>query len=149
MKTLIRLTAIALALSTSLYAQADSSTSSASSAGSESSGSVSDSVHSSSTSSSTAAKVADRDYHIVNVAKVTDKAGMARVTLQANDADLRVMLDIPLATVDKEQLRKGDSVHAQDRVYGIEFEHGDTRAAFYLALNDTWIDDLAAHKVSL
>ena len=149
MKSLLRLTFIALAISTTLHARADSFASSASSAGSESSGSVSDSVHSSSNSSSNNNKVADRDYHVIDVAKVPERAGMARVTMQANDSDWHVMLDLPQAIVDKEQLRNGDPVHAQKRAYGIAFEHGDTRTAFFLALNDNWTDELAAHKVSL
>ena len=83
------------------------------------------------------------------VAKAPQREGMARVTMQANDTDLRVMVDLPQTVVDREQLRNGALVHAQQRAYGIAFEHGDTRAPFFLALNDEWIDELAAHKVSL
>jgi hypothetical protein len=86
---------------------------------------------------------------VIDVATAQGRAGMARVTMQADDSDWQVMLDLPQAVVDREQLRIGNQVHAQERVYGIEFEHGDTRAAFFLALNDNWSDELAAHKVSL
>jgi hypothetical protein len=149
MNSLLRLGFIALAMGAMLQARADSLASSASSAGSESSGSVSDSVHSSSNSSSKKDKVANRDYHVVDVAALPGRAGMARVTMQADDADWRVMLDLPQTVVDREKLRNGAMVHAQERVYGIEFEHGDTREGFFLALNDNWTDELAARKVSL
>jgi len=148
MTSLLRISLIVLAIGTTLHAQADSLASSASSAGSDSSGSVSDSVSSSSNSSKDK-KVADRDYHVVNVAQAPQKPGMARVTMQANESDLLVMVDLPQTTVDREQLKNGDPVHAQQRAYGIAFEHGDTRNAFFLALNDDWVDELAAHKVSL
>jgi hypothetical protein len=152
MTTIFRLTVVALALSATLQAQADSIASSASSAGSDVSGSVSDSIHGSSNSSSNSGKdkkVADRDYHIIHVAAAPDRPGLARVTLQANDADWQVMVDLPQAIVDREQLRTGALVHAQQRVYGIEFEHTETRQPFFLALNDNWLSELAAHKVSI
>jgi hypothetical protein len=152
MTSLLRLTFIVIAISATLHAQADSIASSASSAGSDSSGSVSDSIHGSSNSSSNSSKgdkVADRDYHVVDVAMVAGRPGMARVTLQANDSDWRVMVDLPQAIVDREFLRTGALVHAQQRVYGIEFEHGDTHQAFFLALNDDWLAELGARKVSL
>ncbi len=143
----LRIACVVLALGTTLQAHADSLASSASSAGSDSSGSVSDSVSASSNSSKNK-KVADRDYHIVDVAKATQRPGMARVTMQANDSDLQVMLNLPQAVVEREQLRNGDLVHTRQRVYGIAFEHG-TGTAFFLALNDDWVDELTAHKVSL
>ncbi|HEY8026261.1 MAG TPA: hypothetical protein VIF60_16975 [Burkholderiaceae bacterium] len=146
MTPLLRFACIAVALSASLHARADSFASSASSAGSASSGSISDSLHHSSNSSSDG-KVADRDFHVIDVAMVPEKAGVARITLQANDTAERVMLDVPQAVIDKERLHKGDAVHTQQRVYGIAFEHGDTHAAFFLALNDDWYDELSAHKV--
>jgi len=150
MASLLRLTFIALAISATLNAQADSIASSASSAGSDSSGSVSDSIHGSSNSSSSKDnKVADRDYHVVDVAQAPQKPGMARVTMQANDSDWRVMLDVPQAVVDREQLSNGAQIHAQQRVYGIAFEHGETRQAFFLALNDNWANEFDARKVSL
>ncbi len=149
MTSLRRVIFIALTLGAAHYAQADSIASSASSAGSASSGSISDSIHGSSNSSSKGDKVADRDYHIVDVAEAPERPGIARVTLQANDNDWRVMVDLPQAVVDKEKLRNGDAIHAQQRVYGIEFDHGDTRQAFFLALNDNWHNELAARKVSL
>lgn len=152
MTKLLRLTLAAATISATLHAHADSIASSASSAGSDVSGSVSDSIHgssNSSTSSSKDNKVADRDYHIVDVAMLPGRPGMARLTLQANDSDWRVMVDLPQAVADKEQLRTGALVHAQQRVYGIEFDHGDTRRAFFLALNDDWIGELPARKVTI
>jgi len=152
MTTLLRLSVAALTIAAALNAQADSIASSASSAGSDSSGSVSDSIHGSSDSSSNSSKdnkVANRDYHVVDVAQAPQKPGMARITMAANDNDWRVMLDVPQAVVDREQLKSGAAVHAQQREYGIAFEHGDTRQAFFLALNDDWTNEFAARKVSL
>jgi len=148
MTTLLRLSVAALTIAAALNAQADSIASSASSAGSDSSGSVSDSIHGSSDSSSNSS-VANRDYHVVDVAQAPQKPGMARITMAANDNDWRVMLDVPQAVVDREQLKSGAAVHAQQRDYGIAFEHGDTRQAFFLALNDDWTNEFAARKVSL
>jgi len=152
MTSLLRLTIVALSMSAALHAQADSIASSASSAGSDVSGSVSDSIHGSSNSSGSSSKndkVAGRDYHVVDVARTPDRPGLARVTLQANDADWQMTLDLPQAIVDREQLGSGALVHTRQRIYGIEFEHADTRQAFFLALNDDWTDELAARKVSL
>jgi len=152
MTSLLRLTFIACALSAMLNAHADSIASSASSAGSDSSGSVSDSIHGSSNSSSNSSKndkVADRDYHVVDVAQLPNRPGMARVTMAANDDGWQMMLDVPQTVVDREQLRNGVLVYAQQREYGIEFEHGASHQGFFLALYDDWKDQLAPRKVSL
>lgn len=144
-----RLAVLAAAASLSLHAQADSFTSSASSAGSASSGSVSDSLRGSSNSSTGGNKTADGDYRVIEVAKTPDRAGFARVTMQADDPQQRVVLDLPQAIVDRQSLGRGDTVHLQNRVYGLEFARGDTREAFFLVLSDDWHDELAARPVTL
>lgn len=152
MKPLLRLSLLSLAISAALNAHADSVASSASSAGSDVSGSVSDSIHGSSNSSSNSSKdnkVADRDYHVVDVAQAPGKPGMARVTMQAADDNWQMALDVPQALVDREGLHAGAAVHAQQRVYGIEFEHAESHQGFFLALYDDWKDQMASRKVEI
>ena len=142
-------TSLVLALVAAVNAHADSFASSASSAGSASSGSVSDSLHGSSKSSTRDDKVADGDYRIIDVADVPERAGFVRVALQADGPDQRIALDLPRAVFAKQQLDRGDLVHAQRRVYGYEFSRGDTREAFYLVMADDWYGELAARPLSL
>ncbi|SFV11677.1 hypothetical protein [Pseudoduganella namucuonensis] len=143
----LRLASIAAALALCLNAQAGSSTSSASSAGSASSGSVSDSLSGSSNSSTGGNKTADGAYHIIDIAQTPGRAGMARVTMQGDEPQMRIVLDLPQTTFDQQRLDKGDMVYAQNRVYGIEFARNDTRKAFYLVLADEWYGELAARPL--
>jgi len=140
---------LAIGLGTSLHAHAESFASSASSAGSASSGSVSDSFRGSSNSSKDDDKKADGDYRIIEVADSPDRAGIARITMQADAPGQRIVLDLPRETFARQHLGQGDIVHAQHRVYGIEFARGDTREAFFLVLDDDWHGELAARPLSL
>ena len=142
------LACVAAALSATLLAHADSFTSSASSAGSASSGSVSGSLRGSSNSSTGGDKAA-ADYRIIEVAKAPDRAGVARITMQADDTQQRIVLDLPRAIVDKEGLSSGNIVRTRKHVYGFEFARGDTREAFYLVLADEWYGEFAARPVRL
>lgn len=144
-----RLAGVAAIICFMPHAYADSFTSSASSAGSASSGSVSASLRGSSNSSTGGDKTADGDYRIIEVAKAPDRAGIARVTMQAEDPQQKIVLDLPQAIAEKQGLARGDLVHAQRRVYGFEFARAETREAFYLVLADDWYDELAARPVSL
>lgn len=146
---MLRAACLGAAISVTLLAHADSFTSSASSAGSASSGSVSGSLRGSSNSSTGGDKTADVDYRIIEVAKAPDRAGIARITLQADDPQQQVVLDLPQAIAEQQGLGRGDRVHARRHVYGFEFTRGDTREAFYLVLADDWYNDLAARPVSL
>lgn len=145
----LRLACFAAALGLALNAHADSFASSASSAGSASSGSVSDSLSGSSHSSTGGHKTADGTYHIIDIARTPDRAGMARVTMQGERPEQRIVLDLPQATFEQQRLDKGGLVHAQNRVYGIEFARNDTRVAFYLVLADDWYGELAARPVGI
>lgn len=143
-------------------ARADSLASSASSAGSSASGSVSDSLHGSSNSSADSSRdgrqVANGDYRILALAPVPERPGKLRLTLQwqpalptaqvtaAADPTL-LMLDLPADVVRQQDLGAGGTVHAEQRVYGIEFSRTETRQAFFLVLADDWHDDLAARPV--
>ncbi|RFP10653.1 MULTISPECIES: hypothetical protein [unclassified Duganella] len=145
-----RLIAAAGALGLALHANAESFASSASSAGSASSGSISDSLNGSSNSSSgDKRKVADGEYHIIQIAATPEHADRTRITMQANDPAQRIVLDLPQTTFDKQQLAVGDAMYAQNRVYGIEFGRGDTHQPFYLVLADEWYGELASRPVSL
>jgi len=145
----LRLTCVAAALSATLLAHADSFTSSASSAGSASSGSVSGSLRGSSNSSTGGDKAAAADYRIIEVARAPDRTGIARITMQADDPQQRIVLELPRAIVDKQSLAPGDVVRTRKQVYGFEFARGDTHEAFYLVLADDWYGELAARPVRL
>nr|WP_113865847.1 hypothetical protein [Brenneria salicis]NMN90777.1 hypothetical protein [Brenneria salicis ATCC 15712 = DSM 30166]RBP63496.1 hypothetical protein DES54_1119 [Brenneria salicis ATCC 15712 = DSM 30166]RLM30927.1 hypothetical protein BHG07_07725 [Brenneria salicis ATCC 15712 = DSM 30166] len=149
--TIFRHVCLMAAIGASFHAQAEifaSSASSASSAGSASSGSVSDSLSGSSDSSKDNEKTAGGNYRIIDVADAPNRTGFRRVTLQGDDTRRSLVLDLPLAVLDKQGLEAGDMVLAQQRVYGLEFARGDTREAFYLVLADNWHDDLAARAVT-
>ena len=147
--TTLRLACVAAALGATVLAHAESFTSSASSAGSASSGSVSDSLRGSSNSSTGNGKTADGDYRIIEVAKAPDRAGIARITMQADDPEQRIVLDLPRAIVEREGLARGDVVRTRTQVYGLEFARGDTKEAFYLVLADDWNRELEARPVHL
>jgi hypothetical protein len=144
-----RLIVAAGALGLALQANADSFVSSASSAGSASSGSISDSLNGSSNSSKGDRKVADGEYRIIQIAQTPDRVGRTRVTMQADDPEQRVVLDLPQQTFEQQQLVNGDRMYAQNRVYGIEFGRGDTHQPFYLVLADEWYGELASRPVKL
>ncbi|KQQ33788.1 hypothetical protein ASF61_12150 [Duganella sp. Leaf126] len=148
----VRLAACAAALAlAATTARADSFVSSASSAGSASSGSVSDSLNDSSNSSSgNKRKVADGNYRILEIGTTPDRAGRTRLTLQQQGQDgQRVVLDLPQATFAQQGLAAGDTMYAQNRVYGIEFGRVDNRQPFYLVLADEWYGELASRPVTL
>lgn len=143
------LAVFAAGMAASFASYADSSTSSASSLASESSGSVSTSFKGSSNSSSGDNKVADADYRVINLADVPEQSGMLRVTMQTDDTQHRIVLDLPQAAWDKADLEKGGLVRASNRVYGYEFARSDTRKPFFLVLADNWFNDLAARPVHM
>lgn len=148
-KSIVVRAAAAFALTFALGANAESFASSASSAGSASSGSVSDSLSGSSDSSKSDRKVADGDYRIIEIAQTPDRAGRTRLTLQADDPQQRIVLDMPQATFEQQRLAAGDKMYALNRVYGLEFGRGDTRQPFYLVLADEWYGELASRPVTL
>eukprot|EP01030_Chromulinospumella_sphaerica_P009146 gene9146-8957_t len=121
----------------SVSASADSLASSASGASSASSGSVSDSLSSSSNSSGgNQRKVADGHYRIIDIAATPGQIGRTRLTLQGEQTQQQVVLDLPQQTFAAQQLAQDDSMYAQNRVYGIEFGRADTHQPFYLVLAD-------------
>ncbi|SHN42884.1 hypothetical protein SAMN05192549_11579 [Duganella sacchari] len=145
----MRLICAAGALAVSMNSYAESVASSASSAGSASSGSVSDSFAGSSNSSNNHKRVADADYRIIQIAATPGRADRTRVTMQADDPEQRIVLDLPQVTFDKQQLAVGDAMYAHNRVYGIEFGRTDNRQPFYLVLADEWYGELASRPLSL
>jgi hypothetical protein len=112
-----RLIVAAGALGLALQANADSFVSSASSAGSASSGSISDSLNGSSNSSKGDRKVADGEYRIIQIAQTPDRVGRTRVTMQADDPEQRIVLDLPQQTFQQQGLVNGDAhVRAEPRL---------------------------------
>lgn len=137
------------AVATALPAQAESSASSAvSDSIATSVGSISTSIKKSSNSSSKATDVAEGDYKITEVA-VADKAGSARVRLQAvadATAEGELFLTLPQTVVDLYGLQEGNLVTATQRTYGVEFA---ANAAFFLVLKDEWYQELQARPVAM
>jgi hypothetical protein len=148
-----RLAVIALLCATvATPCAAESFASSASSAGSASSGSVSDSIGGSSKSSTGEAKVADGDYRVIEVADVSDRPGLLRLTLQATAPQGEageVLLTLPRQALAQRGIAAGAIVSARQRPYGLEFAHADTREAFFLVLADHWHHELAARPLTL
>jgi hypothetical protein len=136
------------AASTAFNAHADSFASSASSAGSASSGSVSTSLNASSNSSSgNEKKVANGNFRILDIAAAPGRPQHVRLTMQMDAPDQKITLDLPAAVFEQQELGKGDLVHVQQRAYGYEFAHADTRKPFFLVLEDNWHNELAARPV--
>ena len=152
--TIVRHLFIAAVLATGVasQAQADSFASSASSAGSASSGSISTSLNGSSNSSTRNDKIANGAYRIDRIevlAQAPGRPGMVRLSMQAEQVDQQLTLDLPVAIFDQQHLGRGDLVDVQKRDYGFQFAHADTRSAFFLVLADDWHDELAARPVTL
>jgi hypothetical protein len=153
--SLFRATAVAMlaaaSLATTLPAHADSVASSASSAGSASSGSVSDSIGSSSNSSNGDKRVAAGQYRVIDVAQAPAKPGVTRMTLRALAAGGigEFYLDVPDRALAQRRVQAGETVQVNERVYGYEFAYADTRAAFFLALQDDWYRELGSHQVTI
>jgi hypothetical protein len=153
--TTITRAALALALAAAactLPARADSVASSASSAGSASSASISDSIGGSSNSSSgDRRRVTTGPYRVIDIAQAPAKADTTRVTLRAvaGDAATEFWVDVPDRALADRRIAKDEVVQVNERVYGYEFAYGDTKKAFFLALQDDWYRELASRKVTI
>ena len=151
--TFTRALALALAAAAcTLPAHADSVASSASSAGSASSASISDSIGGSSNSSSgDRRRVTTGPYRVIDIAQAPAKADTTRVTLRAvaGDAATEFWVDVPDRALADRRVAKDEVVQVNERVYGYEFAYGDTKKAFFLALQDDWYRELASRKVTI
>jgi hypothetical protein len=151
--TFTRALALALAAAAcTLPAHADSVASSASSAGSASSASISDSIGGSSNSSSgDRRRVTTGPYRVIDIAQAPAKADTTRVTLRAvaGDAATEFWVDVPDRALADRRIAKDEVVQVNERVYGYEFAYGDTKKAFFLALQDDWYRELASRKVTI
>ncbi|NIA56616.1 hypothetical protein HAV22_23615 [Massilia sp. TW-1] len=151
--TFTRAVALALAAAAcTLPAHADSVASSASSAGSASSASISDSIGGSSNSSSgDRRRVTTGPYRVIDIAQAPAKADTTRVTLRAvaGDAATEFWVDVPDRALADRRIAKDEVVQVNERVYGYEFAYGDTKKAFFLALQDDWYRELASRKVTI
>jgi hypothetical protein len=128
---------------------ASSAVASASDSLSTSVDSVSRSIKKSSNSSS-GTPLAQGDYKVIQVAEVSPE--LREVTLQAVDgtgAHGSFTLRLPLHTVEQGGLVVGQVVSAHNRPYGVEFARADTRATFFLALDDDWYRELKTVPVKL
>ena len=137
-------------------AQAASSASSAvSDSVGASSAAVSGSLKTSSNSSNTK-DVAQGDYRIIDIATADARPGHLRLTLQLErpagqpaGAHDTLHLTLPQQAFDASGLARGERVAALQRSYGIEFARSDTQAAFFLVLEDHWLQELASRPVVL
>lgn len=120
--------------------------------GSSASSAASDSVGTSSDSSTRAIANLDGPYRIVEVTPVPERPGTVRVTLRtlsASEQDPTTLLYLPQQTFERAGLAPGGTITAQQRPYGVEFAHADTRRAFFLLLNDGVQRELRSNPVSL
>ena len=144
--------AIVLAASlaaTNLAASPSSAASSASEGVSASVGSISTSIQGSSDSSSKT-ETAEGDYRVIDVAELADRPGQVRLRLQPlAGAGEGFLLQLPRTALDRSGVGVGQVVSARHRPFGIEFARGDTREAFFLALDDAWSRELQTRPVAL
>ncbi len=139
---------------------ASSAASSASDSVAASVGSLSGSVRQSSASSTNDRRVSDGDYKIIEVAVEDSRPGLARLTLAmlagpapapgaaaAEQPDF--FLYLPQQLLAETGLVEGATIGARQRPYGLEFEQGQPRRAFFLALNDDWYRELQTTAVRL
>jgi len=139
-----------LVASSSLPALAASSTSSAASEGvSASVGSVSTSFEKSSASSTGGDKKAEGPYRITEIAEAPARPGLLRLALKAEQGDHELVLLLPKATAEGQQLAVGAVVQATPQTYGVQFAKLPAREPFYLVLNDDWFDALKTTRVTL
>ena len=131
---------------------ASTATSSASSAGSASSGSVSDSIGASSNSAGGDERVTAGQYRVIDIAQAPGKPGTTRMTLRAAAAGVparEFTLDVPNRALAQRTVASGALVQVNEREYGYEFAHADTKHAFFLALQDDWYRELGSRKVAI
>ena len=111
--------------------------------------SVSRSIKKSSDSSARTV-VGQGDYQVIQVAQA--EPGTQEVTLQAvagGGAHGEFTLRVPDKAVQHGGLVVGQIVSARERPYGVEFARADTRAAFFLLLEDAWYRELQSVAVTL
>jgi len=130
-------------------ALAASSASSASSEGSSASvGSLSTSVEGSSKSSK-GDKVATGDYRILDVTVADNQPGHLRVALQGLAGQDGFVLVLPEQAALQGRLAPGGVITAKARDYGLEFASAKTRQAFFLAVDESWRQDMRTRPVTL
>lgn len=136
----------ALALATGPVG-ASSFASSAVDSASTSVGSLSDSLRGSSRSSEGDRRAEGR-YRVTAVADAG--GGQLEIALAAQGEDQQdLTLTLPRQALAARALAAGDWVQATPRPYGTEFAYADTRAAFFLVLDDAWHRELGARAVTL
>lgn len=143
---------------------AESFASSASSAASDSVGSLSNSISGSSNASSGDKKTAAGTYRIEQMAELAHKPGHVRLHLQAlhtTGAAGALQLDLPRAAVQRQGVVAQGTIELRARPYGMEVAHAGLQApagtataapqhtAFFLLLDDAWLQDMHTRAVTL
>lgn len=155
----LTLATLALALALALTCIPVQAASSASSAVSDSVGASSAGVSGSlttSSNSSTTKDVAQGHYRIEAIATAAGRPDQLRLTLQRELAQSevasvndRLLLTLPQTAFLNSGLGHGQRVAATARAYGIEFARSDNGQAFFLVLEDHWLQELAARPLTL
>ena len=113
-------------------------------------GSISGSIENSSRSSSNTTHVAEGDYRLIEVVDVKERAGMVRLELQAQSTHAdSFYVYLPQAAFVKADLRRGDTVSARQRPYGLALAKADMEQPFFLLLTDEWLRELPSRAVML
>lgn len=103
-----------------------------------------------SSDSSSGRPVAQGDYRVTQVAQVAPE--VQEVTLQAvagTGARGELVLHMPDRAVQAGGVAVGEVVLARQRPYGYELARADTRAAFFLLLEDPWYRELQSVVVRM
>jgi hypothetical protein len=103
-----------------------------------------------SSDSSSGRPLAQGDYRVTQVAQVAPE--VQEVTLQAvpgTGARGEIVLHMPDRAVQQGGVAVGLVVAARERPYGYELARADTRAAFFLLLDDPWYRELQSVPVRL
>jgi hypothetical protein len=126
------------------------STSSASSAASTSVGSSSTSLETSSNSSTGKNQVAQGAYTLVEMVAMAEKPDLLRLRLQGKTATQtqEFFLLVPRLVAQQAQLVAGQTVHAEQRAYGLAFSVPDT-SPFFLVLHDAVHRELESRPVTI
>ena len=116
---------------------------------SESVGSSSTSIERSSASiSGNGNKVAQGDYKVLEVAALEQRPDMLRVHLQATAGSDEFYLLLPRAAAERGAVATGQTLHAQQRPYGLAFATAAAKAEpFFLVLDDAWYRELDSRPV--
>ena len=89
---------------------------------------------------------------VIEVAAAENRPGQVQMRLQPvgnTAADAGFTLRLPQQAFDASGLAPEHTVTVRQRAYGVEFANSQTQQAFFLVLNDAWLQELRNNPVSL